>query len=280
MAFAECAKRQKNFHYERRFRLCLHDSCLILFRFLLSTGPKPPDAGSGFSLWSTCKTRIKEIDIAQLRNLHLRCEVRARRHPRANEWTSEHMRVQYTSAREFSSGTLSPNSPKGNDDVLYCLGDFSALAAESIARMGYSNVYRWREGCVPTRRVIFDRKVAGYHASLGGDSQNRSALHKGHQSGRGSIESLTESLFIRSLSTDYHGKMTINAVAIPSLHSSISIRMYKNSDRDTSRQNMILMQIRASLGASTATIELRSNTLFLQQHPDKEMSASPRKTSH
>jgi hypothetical protein len=56
--------------------------------------------------------------------------------------------------------------------------------------------------------------------------------------------------------------------------------MYKNSDRDTSRQNMILMQIRASLGASTATIELRSNTLFLQQHPDKEMSASPRKTSH
>lgn len=128
----------------------MHYVTAILLVFLIpgisrgqAAAPAAQPGPAYLALVNSAKTRIKEIDIVQLRNLQssgtkfVLVDIRE-----DSEWAAERL----PGAMHIGKGVLERDiesriPQKETMIVLYCHGGLrSALAAESIARMGYSNV--------------------------------------------------------------------------------------------------------------------------------------------
>jgi rhodanese-related sulfurtransferase len=103
----------------------------------------PKHHSAGFlALVNDAKTRIREIDMAEYRRMlaagepHLLVDVRE-----ASEWASGHA----AGARHLGKGVIERDievevPEKSTKLVLYCGGGYrSALAADALQKMGYSN---------------------------------------------------------------------------------------------------------------------------------------------
>jgi rhodanese-related sulfurtransferase len=109
------------------------------------TGAQPQPDNSGYqALVKDAKTRVKEMDIEQLKLLRSSGEKFTLIDVREdNEWTAGHA----TGALHVSKGVIerdieSKAPSKDAKLVLYCGGGSrSALAADALMKMGYSNVF-------------------------------------------------------------------------------------------------------------------------------------------
>ncbi len=121
--------------------------CVVMFAAsigLLCSAQSQPATSGYQALVKDAKTRIKEMDVDQLKALQssgdkfLLIDVRE-----GNEWTAGHA----SGAIHLSKGVIerdieSKVPQKDVKMVLYCGGGSrSALAADSLMKMGYSNVF-------------------------------------------------------------------------------------------------------------------------------------------
>jgi len=118
---------------------------IFLAPFCFRQAASQPSTTSGYqALVKDAKTRIKEMDIDQLRTLQSSGEKFTLIDVREdNEWTSGHA----VGALHISKGVIerdieSKVAQKDARLVLYCAaGSRSALAADALMKMGYSNVF-------------------------------------------------------------------------------------------------------------------------------------------
>lgn len=109
------------------------------------TGAPPHAAGPGYqALVADAKTRIKEMDVAQLKALQSSgaaftlIDVRE-----DNEWNDEHAKGAVHIGKGVIERDIESRVPQKDAKlVLYCrAGSRSALAADALLKMGYSNVF-------------------------------------------------------------------------------------------------------------------------------------------
>lgn len=109
------------------------------------TGATPHAAGPGYqALVADAKTRIKEMDVAQLQALWASgaaftlVDVRE-----DNEWNEEHAKGAVHIGKGVIERDIESRVPQRDTKlVLYCrAGSRSALAADALLKMGYSNVF-------------------------------------------------------------------------------------------------------------------------------------------
>lgn len=122
-------------------------TALLLFAgaLALAAQSSTPAAGPGFSkMVADAKTRIKEVDVASYQKMASSSEKPVLIDVREDsEWAAGHA----ASAQHLSKGTIerdieSKVPDKSAKIVLYCGGGSrSALAADSLQKMGYTNVY-------------------------------------------------------------------------------------------------------------------------------------------
>lgn len=109
-------------------------------------------------LTSEVRTRVKEITLAEteerLKNGAKLIDVRE-----DNEWNAEHAEVAEHIGRGVIERDIVWKYPdKATELILYCGGGYrSALAADNLQKMGYTNVYSmiggwaaWKEAGLPT----------------------------------------------------------------------------------------------------------------------------------
>jgi rhodanese-related sulfurtransferase len=109
------------------------------------------------ALTAECKKHVKELDIAQYRTLpagdHLLIDVREDR-----EWSEGHVPGAIHMSRGIIERDIETTVPdKSTKLICYCGGGYrSALVAESLGKMGYTNVWSldggwrgWSEAGLP-----------------------------------------------------------------------------------------------------------------------------------
>jgi len=121
-------------------------SCLLILAVSLAPACLAQDnAQSGYqALVKDAKTRIKELDVDQLKALQssgekfMLIDVRE-----DNEWDAGHAKGAVHISKGIIERDIEPKVPqKGVKLVLYCGGGSrSALAADSLMKMGYTNVF-------------------------------------------------------------------------------------------------------------------------------------------
>jgi len=116
---------------------------LLLFTATLGFTQSPPASPGFTALVNDAKTRIREIDIEGLKKLQASGDKFTLVDVREdNEWTAEHI----TGATHIGRGVLDRDieakvPDKGAKLVLYCGGGSrSALAADVLTKLGYTNV--------------------------------------------------------------------------------------------------------------------------------------------
>jgi rhodanese-related sulfurtransferase len=112
---------------------------------LAQTNAQPPAAGSGFqTLVNDAKTRVKEINADQLKSLQSSGEKFTLIDVREdNEWAAGHASGAVHLSKGVIEREIEKQAPAKNAKlVLYCGGGSrSALAADSLMKLGYSNVF-------------------------------------------------------------------------------------------------------------------------------------------
>ena len=114
----------------------------------MSTGPKQHNQGFQ-DLVRDAKTRIKEIDINEYKRLkdagepHLLVDVRE-----DNEWEAGHAAGAIHLGKGIIERDIETTVPdKATELILYCGGGYrSALAADALQKMGYTNVFSMAGG--------------------------------------------------------------------------------------------------------------------------------------
>jgi rhodanese-related sulfurtransferase len=109
----------------------------------MSTTPKAHNA-SFLALVNDAKTRVKELNIEEYKAMvgrgepHLLVDVREE-----SEWNAGHVKGAKPLSKGIIERDIEKEVPERNTKlVLYCGGGFrSALAADNLTKMGYTDVY-------------------------------------------------------------------------------------------------------------------------------------------
>lgn len=112
---------------------------------LAQTDAQHPPSTSGFqTLVKDAKTRIKEVNVEQLKSLQSSGEKVTLIDVREdNEWAAGHAKGAVHLSKGVIERDIEKKVPEKNAKlVLYCGGgNRSALAADALMKMGYSNVF-------------------------------------------------------------------------------------------------------------------------------------------
>jgi rhodanese-related sulfurtransferase len=123
--------------------------------------PKPMQHSDGFlNLVNDAKTRIRELNVTETQ-AHLAANPHARLIDvrEDNEWQQGHASGAEHMGRGIIERDIEARVPNHTTElILYCGGGYrSALAADNLQRMGYTNVYSmaggwkaWQESGAPT----------------------------------------------------------------------------------------------------------------------------------